>query len=399
LGGGPQLRFGTQLAAGEVFAAGYGWGGPAGTLAVGLMPVFLLGAERVVEPARRAAGRSSAWYAAWTGLAGMVVSWFHPWQGLTLVVVVAGLLVWRRSLRRDSMLAVPLALTVAPLAYFAVLTRTHSAWGQFSHPNHFAHVGAWFWLALAPVALALPALRGKNLDTQERLLRLWPGAALLVYFTLHTSWFYQTLAGISLPLAILAVRAAAGIRLPRFAWACCALAVTIPGMVFIVDQLSRSRRDHFFAPDERRALAYLDASPRPGAVLAPQKLGQAVPGFAGRRTWVGNYQWTPGYASRRARAEDLFAGRLGAADARRLVLESRAGFVMSDCAHRVSLSATLRPMLAGVRSFGCATVYELRGSLHAHTTAASSLGTGGLSTYPAVSNVRRTSSGPASPGP
>ncbi len=151
------------------------------------------------------------------------------------------------------------------------------------------------------------------------------------------------------------------------------LALTVPGAVFMVLELRETRADHFLASGERRALAYLDASDRRGAVLAPQApLGRAVPGFTGRRTYVGNYYWTPDYDSRRARTELLFSGGMDRSSARALLSESRAAFLASDCGHGFDLAPLLRPWLLRVRRFGCATVYELRpGSLQAQITPAS----------------------------
>lgn len=377
LHGSPTLRFGTLLMGLETFPAGYPWSGAAGTIAIGLVPLFLLGVERVLEPARRAPRRSARWYAAWTGGAGLLVSWLHPWQGLTLLAIVAGLVGWGRFERRYLALLVPVALTGLPLVYFAVLTRTDSAWGRFSHPNHFAHLGWWFFLGLAPGLVALAGLHGRGpRDIGERLLRLSPLAVLLVYFSLHTSWFYQTLGGLSLPLALLAVRGWHRLSLPRWAAVAASLAVTLPGMVFLVSQLAKSRGEHFFAPDEKRALDYLDAAPRPGGVLAPQRLGRAVPAFAGRQTWVGNYQWTPEYDSRRLRAEALFTGRLPAREVRSTVAASGASFLLAGCPSRADLTRDLGALLVSVRRFGCSTVYEVRGrDFHAHNTAASSPGT------------------------
>jgi hypothetical protein len=375
LGGSPSLRFGSLLMGLELFPAGYGWSGSAGTIAVGLMPIFLLGAERLLDQARRAPGRSALPYALGTGAAGLLVSWLHPWQGLTLLVIVLALAAWSRFDRRFLVLAVPVAATAAPLAYFALLTRTSSSWSQFSHPNTHPHVGTWFFLGLAPALLALPGVPGRHLDVGARVLRLWPVATLVVYFALQSSWFYQALAGLSLPLAVLAVQGARSARLPRLAVAGACLALTVPGMVFVVSEFVRTRSDHFLAPGERRALAYLDGAPREGAVLAPQRLGQAVPGFTDRRTWVGNYQWTPNYDQRRLRAEALFDGRLGGGESRVLVRESRAAFLLGDCRSRADLTAVLGPIISHVRRFGCATVYELRGpGFHAQSTAASSDG-------------------------
>ena len=361
LGGSADLQFGTFVVGFEMFAAGYTWGASSGTISVALMPLFLLGIERVLEPSRRREGRSARWYAVWAGVAGMLCSWLHPWQGITLLAIILALAAWERLDRHYLALAVPVALTAAPLAYFWVLSQTDTSWQHVSQPNDFAHVGIWLVAGLAPALLALPGFPGRDLDLQERILRIWPAAAIVVYFALQSSWFYHAFVGLSLPLAVLAVRGWGRLRLPRLATAAVVLALTVPGMVFAVTELYDGRADHFFRSDEAAVLDYLDDSPRPGAVLAPRApLGQAVPGLAGRNTFVGHYTWTPDYGAREAGTEDLFEGRLSARAARRLVRESGAAFLASDCRGRADLEPLLRRLLLRVRRFGCATVYELR---------------------------------------
>lgn len=361
LGGAPQLQFGTLVVGLELFAAGYPWSGAAATIAIALMPVFLLGVERVLDASRRTGGRGRSWYLLWTGISGLLVSWLHPGQGIILVVILAGLWGWSRFERRYLVLALPAVLTALPLAYYAALSRTDSAWAQFSRANDFPHIGAWFVLGLAPALLVLPALRDRRLDLQERLLRLWQVATFAVYFALHSGWIYQALAGLALPLAILAVRSWRRLRLPRLALALTIAAVTLPGMAFLVQRLATTSKDHFFAAGERQALAYLERGPRPGPVLAQQRLGQAVSGFTGCATWVGHYQWTPDYDARRAATDALFAGRMPPAEAQRLVADSRAAFLLAGCDTPADPRPALGSLVTGVRRIGRATVYEIRG--------------------------------------
>jgi hypothetical protein len=362
LHGGRTLRFGTQVVGLEMFAGSYPWGGFPAAIAIGLMPAFLLGVERVLDPSKRAPGRSRLWYVIWSGIAGMLVSWLHPWQGITLLAITAGLVLWARLGRRAVSLAVPVALTAAPLGYFFLLSHTHSSWQIVSHTNNFSHVGAWFVLGMLPLLLVLPGFRVRDLDLQERALRLWPVAAFAIYFAMNRTWFYHSFAALSLPLGILAVKGWRDLRVPRPLVAATLLAVTVPGMVYVIQQMVKTRPAHFFAPGEARALAFLNASPRPGPVLAPAApLGQAVPAFAGRQTYVGHYYWTPDYAHRMPRVEELFNGRLAPAQAVQLVRESGASFLASDCRRgRVNLEPLLTAEITRTRRFGCATVYELR---------------------------------------
>jgi hypothetical protein len=364
LHGSTNLRFGTQVVGLEMFAGSYPWGGFPAAISIGLMPLFLLGVERVLEPSARAPGRSQRWYVIWSGLAGMLVSWLHPWQGITLLAIVAGLVLWARLGRRAPSLVVPVALTAAPLGYFYLLSHTHSSWQIVSHPNSFSHVGWWFVLGMLPLLLVLPGFRGRDLDLQERALRLWPVAAFAIYFAMDRTWFYHSFAALSLPLGILAVKGWRERHVPRPVLAAVVLAVTVPGMVYAVQQLAKSRPDHFFTPGEASALAFLNSSPRPGAVLAPATpLGQAVPAFAGRQTYVGHYYWTPDYSHRMPRVDALFDGRLSAPQAIELVRASGAAFLASDCRRgRVNLEPLLATAIVRTRRFGCATVYELWGA-------------------------------------
>jgi hypothetical protein len=361
LGAGPRLKFGTLVMGFEMFPAGFPWGGFAGGIAVALMPVFLLGVERVLDPARRKAGRSRRWYIGWTALAGMFASWLHPWQGMILVLVLGGLWAWSRFARRYLVLALPAALTVAPLVYYWALGHTDSAWAFVSRTNDYQHFGTWLVLSLIPLAVALPAyFRGPGEDVQERALRLWPAAAALLYFALHKSWFFHSFAGISLPLGILAVRSVRQLRVPRVVAVASLVAVTLPGMVFAIERLFQARSDHFLADGEAQALRFLDRSPRPGGVLAPLEVGQAVPAFSGRSSWVAHYYWTPDYGVRRATAASLFSGRMTPSQARATVRQVGAPWLMSSCRRNADLTRALRGLLLSTHRFGCATVYELR---------------------------------------
>jgi hypothetical protein len=139
-------------------------------------------------------------------------------------------------------------------------------------------------------------------------------------------------------------------------------------------QLVKTRDGDFFRPGERRALAFLSNAPQPGAVLAPvAPLGQAVPGFTGRQTYVGHYEWTPDMAYRTALAEALFDGRLSPTQAIGFVRASGVTFLAADCSRsRVDLRPILGPTIVRAWSFGCATVYQVRSpGFHAQIVPAS----------------------------
>jgi hypothetical protein len=361
----PIMRFGTRVIGLEMFTGAYDPGG--GTqLGIALMPFFLLAVERALDPTRRAPGRSSAWYGGWAALTGMLVAWLHPWQGMTLLVIVLALAIWGRGQRRYLGLALPALLTAAPLAYFFVLSHTKSSWMLASHANNYPHFGWWLFVSLLPLVIALPGYLGRAEDLQTRIVRIWPIAGFAVYLALDRTWFYHAFAGLSLPLAILAVRGWERLGLPRLMSVVTAAAVvvvvTVPGLVWYARQLYSTQSQHFFRPAEARALAFLNSSPRPGGVMAPVfPLGQAVPPFTGRQTYVGNYYWTPDYTTRATETEALFDGKLPRAQAAQLVRSSQARFLASDCKpSRHDLRPVLGRLIVGVRGFGCATVYEVQ---------------------------------------
>jgi hypothetical protein len=381
----PTMRFGTQVVGLEMFAGAYSWsGGPA--IALALMPAVLLAVERLLDGERREGGHTAWWYAGWAGAGGLMTSWLHPWQGLTLEAIFAGLAVWGRLERRYLLLTIPAALTAAPLGYFLVLSHTHSSWMTVSRPNDYAHFGWWLAAGLAPAAVALLGFPGRRLNLQERMLRIWPVAGLVVYLALDRTWFYHAFAGLSLPLGILAVRGVQGLRLPRTVVLGLLIVATAPGLVWMTQRLLKTNSQHFFASGEARALAFLDRSAVPGTVLAPaMPLGQAVPGFTGRHTYAGHYYWTPAYPLRVALADELFAGRLAPRQAVAFVRATRARFLLSDCRHeRVDLLQPLRSIVEGTRRFGCATVYEVAPSLlHAQSVPPSAVRLKAPTTYPA----------------
>jgi hypothetical protein len=363
----------------ELSPATYLWGYVQTAIAVGLMPVFLLCAERLVEPAARPARL----YAAGAAAAGLAVSWVHPWQGLVLLAVVGAVALLdlvRRPAgaggehwgRRRLALAVPVLATAAPLAYFAVLSRTDTAWRAGREELGVPHYWGWLALALAPLVLlaAAGAWRGAPRSAGERMLLAWPVATLVVYALLDRSFFFNVLSGMTIPLAVLAVRSAERLRagLRGRAWtglaAAAVLALTVPGLAHAVDELREGidggGAPHYLRDGEADALAYLDRSPRGGPVLSRVYLGAAVPGFTGRRTYVGHQSWTPDFERRVAETEALFGARLAPARVRALVRSTRAAFLLQDCEVRRDLRPALGPLVERVRRFGCARVYELR---------------------------------------
>lgn len=369
---------GSGLGAVELFGYEMGvtnfvWGYFQTGIAVGLMPVFLLCCEALLDPERRRPGRSARWYAIAAALAGAMVSWAHPWQGVTLLAILFVVALWDRRRALRAALAVPVVATVLPLVYFWALSKTDSVWregaGEAS-PEHY-----WRWLALALLPLGLAALLGylarrplRELDLAGRMLLAWPLVALAIYALADRTFYYHFVSGLTLPLAVLAAR---GWRLLGSGPALRAAAVvgvlvcTVPGTLYVAD---RFRHDvqagdlaRYLTDGEADAMRYLDESPRDGAVLARLYLGAAVPTFAGRRTYVGHASWTPDFTARVDETEELFGGRMSRVHARELVRRTGVAFALSDCNESADLRPLLGDAVVGVRRFGCATVYELRG--------------------------------------
>jgi hypothetical protein len=141
-------------------------------------------------------------------------------------------------------------------------------------------------------------------------------------------------------------------------------AAIVPAAVLELTTWRESVRSHtapyWFTDGERAALRYLEHASAPGGVLARYYLGMAVPAFTGRRTWVGDVFWTPDFARREARAEQLLQGRMSPAEARTFVQSIGARFVLADCRASGAVPHLLQAVLASSRRFSCAAVYELR---------------------------------------
>jgi hypothetical protein len=112
--------------------------------------------------------------------------------------------------------------------------------------------------------------------------------------------------------------------------------------------------------DEDAAFRFLERAPRRGGVLSRYYLGMAVPAFTGRSTWTGHFTWTPGFEERLRTADDLFSGRLGVTEPRKLVRSARPAYLLAGCGQRTDLTALLKPLVARTHRFGCAPVYEVK---------------------------------------
>ncbi len=346
------------------------WGYPFGLMALALIVFALLSYDRARGQARL------AWM---PGVLGAVASTLHPWQGELLVVVIAGaeLVRWRehRSLRSLRLPLVTMLLTGLPLLYYDALGHLDLSWLLAREASSHAFPFTAIAIAAAPLAIvALLGYRGPSRSFLDLVSRVWPVAALVIYVlsaTALSSAPLHAFDGITLPLAVLAVqgvRRTSWSRIPRgrlVAGLAVALG-TIPANAYAL-AIAHQYTDptpgnaNFITRDERDALAYLSRDPDPGGVLTQFYLGEAVPARTGRRTFVGDCLWSePKCMPRSLQVDALFDGSMSPRAARRFVRETGARFILFSCAKHANLTRELRPLVASVTHFGCASVYELQ---------------------------------------
>jgi hypothetical protein len=343
------------------------WGYVPGALALALVPAFLLALERGLVPERRSAGRSARWYVGWASAAALLAAWLHPWQGELMLGLVAALVVWRRDVRDLPRLALPVLATLSPLVYYYVLSKVDADWATARMDNAATSRPILAVLAaLAPLlVVAARAVRRPRGDVQEFLLLAWPCLGLALFLTSATVPFHA-LEGMTLPLAVLAVRAVRGMRLEAralVAVTAAVAAVTLAGVVALsvdlVRAMNATRAPVYLSHDESAALGELARSPRPGGVFARLRLGAAIPAMTGRQTWVGQRSWTPHSHVRARRARALLDGRMATPKARGILMRSGARFLLLDCrAH--PQAGLLDGLVEQVRRFGCVRLYLLR---------------------------------------
>ncbi len=364
------------LASGDANSALSLWGIEHAAIAVGLAPIFLIAAERVLSgPAES----SSAWgWSSVAAIAGLLVSWLYPWQALTLLAIVAGMFALKPPRRRYRALAIPIVATLSPLIYSFVLTHSDASWHGFETQIGMVGTAPW-WALLASfgplVAVAALGMKRPREDGEWMLL-LWPIACVVVYFLVPV-FPPHALAGVALPLGVLAVRGWRrvwrGARMPRPFGALLGTAATCalvaPAAVYnaqgvhgsLANTLAGAVQTQWIrlTPNQAAALGYLARAPRAGGVLAPSLLSMSVPEFTGRHVYAGHENWEPG--SNLVMANEFFdsglkdpRGRL-----RRAILkQSKATFVIADCLAPTTLATDIAPIALQVKRFGCVTVYE-----------------------------------------
>jgi hypothetical protein len=354
---------------GDMMPSFLSWGYTFGLLALGLLVLAILAYERGRRTGRR------LWV---PGALGALASLLHPWQGELLVLIILGseLVMWRntRRLPRPALPIITLGATGLALLYYMALGKTDPSWELARDASK--HAFSLWTILLALVPLIIPAgfaYRGRSGSFLTAATRTWPLAAVAVW-VLSASQVSATplhaFDGITIPLAVLAVKGTQRLRLYRLPRArlVAALAVavaTIPATAFLMNYVKGlaapvAGNANFITTDEHHALQYLARLPQPGGVLTRFYLGAAVPAETGRRTYVGDCLWSePGCGARASSAQALFDGTLSAAQAQAFVAGSRARFVLADCSAPKDLSRELSPLLRSVTRFGCATVYEL----------------------------------------
>jgi hypothetical protein len=361
------FRFQMYLLGYELLPANKLWGYVPSALGLALMPVALLGTERALSAATTSGRHDLAGVGrplALATLAALLAALLHPWQGVTLVVILTGLALWQR-LRGWIVLLAPAVGAGLALVYYLVLSHGDPAWQLAAHNEVIPRLPALVLAAgLGPLALiAAAGFARPNGELIERALLLWIAGCFVTYFTVN-SFAPHALQGLSLPLAVLAVRGWQRLRLSPVLGALAIVLVTLPGLAYDARKFIDVARGHavqyYLTASDARALAWVADRGPGGGVLAPTPFAAVVPSQTGRAVWVGHGYWSRDYAARARMVDSLFGARLGDEQARNFVLATTATLLISDCAHRASLTSRLAPLLASVHRFGCARVYVLR---------------------------------------
>jgi hypothetical protein len=381
--GGKPREYSFDFISGEMWSGQYLWGYLMTAIAVFLLPLVLLGIEHWRVDRRPA-------MLAWSAAGALTICWLQPWQGATLaliVVAVEALRAWRNRERPAWPLLVVLAAVALPAAYYLALGRFDPSWDLAGRSNAAGAQPEWRWpwwamlLTVGPLAIPaalayrpsvwratdVPLPRDRRPAWQSLAVRVWPLAALAVYLAPVGTFPYHAFQGLAIPLGILAVQGVVSVwPHPNPIVVAGALALmTIPGFAHKVQVAANSIHTggdpYYVFPGEVEALKALEHDPRPGGVLGPTYAGYMIPYRTGRESYIGPFSWTPDWKRRHELADDLFEGRLRGPLARAFVASTNARFVFEDCRPRLAdVTADLRPMLARVRRFGCATIWELR---------------------------------------
>ena len=370
--GSGSFRFSLYLLGDELLAADKLWGYVPSALGLALVPVALLATERALNPERTSAGvglrarrrtvaRGPLLIAA---LAALMASWLHPWQGIALGIIYVGLAVLRR-LRNWAALAIPAVGAGLPLLYYYLLSHDDSAWQLASHYEVISRLPAIVLLAgFGPLALVGAfGVRRPDGELIEQALLLWIGGSVITYFA-NNAFAPHALQGLSLPLAVLAVRGWQRLRLPAVLGVAAVALITIPGLVYNARKFARTANStklvqYYLPQSDAQALDWVAGHAPAGGVLAPTPFAAVVPSQTGRPVWAGHGYWSRDYPVQAHQANRLFGGHMPEAAARAFVASTGATVLVSDCRHQADLSRKLGSAVRAVHQFGCARVYVM----------------------------------------
>ena len=310
---------------------------------------------------------------------GATAAFLHPWQGTELAVLTVGVAIWDRLLsRRNVRLLLPLASIALPLLYYLILPKIDPGWATATRGSG-AHRGIPLlgWLTtFGPVALAsIPGWRSPATSDRQRLLRLWPIAVLITFVAVPTGK-YQAFAGVSVPLALLAVQgwrriieerrlAGRNPRVLRFL-ATAGVVVLVFGVApattwLLINKRLNARAVAELDRPDADALDYLARQPR-GGVLTTPKVGIWAPALTDDSTYVGHFLWSPRWGQRKNYVSRLFGYRgklpLSQTEALALIEKPEARYVLEPCEAREKLWPLLESRGYSRHAFGCATVYS-----------------------------------------
>ncbi len=368
--GTPLQQYSFDFITGEMWSGQYLWGYLMTAIAVFLMPLVLLGAERWRRERRPRTLVLSA-------VGALLVCWLQPWQGGTLALIVVAVELlrwWRQGERPDpALLVIPLAVAL-PAIYYYLLSTEDPSWAIASESNAAGSQNSWSWpwwiVVVTVLPLAAPAALAYRLrvaDWQQWAIRIWPFAALVVYFQPSGTFPYHSFQSLTIPLAILAVQGVVSVwPRPRLWLVVAAMAILIvPGTLHRIDVARQSIQaagdPYFVFPGEQQAMDALADDPRKGGVLSPAYDGHMLPYKTGREVYVGALSWTPDWDLRVRLTQKLFEEGMRVSEARHFVRATGARFMFVDCRPGLrDLEAELRPLLEDVRRFDCASLYVLK---------------------------------------
>lgn len=354
-----------QLAVSEATTALHAWFAFHEVIALGLAPLVLLGAERILDARPPLAARSRLVIG--TSLGAIAMSWLHSWTGAAVLLVIAGAAIARRPrLRRaDAVIVLPLIAGGLPLVYLFLLTKLDAAWKVAEKMNDRPDL-----IVLTPQLAVLGPLlvaaivgwwRWRPEGTGGRMLLLWPIADVIVY-RFDPAFPPHALQGVALPLAVLAARGWPRGRAALVAGLAAMALFTLPGLINYIKALKpveqANRTLFYLPPNENAALRFLAHAPEAGGVLAPMPLSLQVPAFTDRSVWLGHQVWTPD-PNRLAQVADFYAGTLPPPAAQAFVRRTGVRWVVADCASAPGTIARLAPMVLAVHRFGCLVAIDI----------------------------------------